>query len=286
MPLVNSKEMLLKAQKNRYAIGAFNVENMEMMQAVIAAAQAENAPVILQTTPSTLNYADTSLFVSMARALAEKASVPIAIHLDHGNSYNLCRQAAEDGYTSLMIDGSKLPIEENISLSRQVVQLASAMSPALSVEAELGRLGGKEDAVEVKHGEDIYTDPDEAARFANETGVDSLAVAIGTAHGFYKGDPMLDFERLALLKAAVSIPLVLHGSSGVSDEDVRRAISLGVCKVNFATELRVAYTQAARQCLESDIAIYDPKKYGVPARDAVTDIVRHRIRTCGAQNQA
>ncbi|MEG1268768.1 MAG: class II fructose-bisphosphate aldolase, partial [Oscillospiraceae bacterium] len=238
------------------------------------------------TTPSTLNYADTSLFVSMARALAEKASVPIAIHLDHGNSYNLCRQAAEDGYTSLMIDGSKLPIEENISLSRQVVQLASAMSPALSVEAELGRLGGKEDAVEVKHGEDIYTDPDEAARFANETGVDSLAVAIGTAHGFYKGDPMLDFERLALLKAAVSIPLVLHGSSGVSDEDVRRAISLGVCKVNFATELRVAYTQAVRQCLESDIAIYDPKKYGVPARDAVTDIVRHRIRTCGAQNQA
>ncbi|MEG2677643.1 MAG: class II fructose-bisphosphate aldolase, partial [Oscillospiraceae bacterium] len=232
MPLVNSKEMLLKAQKNRYAIGAFNVENMEMMQAVIAAAQAENAPVILQTTPSTLNYADTSLFVSMARALAEKASVPIAIHLDHGNSYNLCRQAAEDGYTSLMIDGSKLPIEENISLSRQVVQLASAMSPALSVEAELGRLGGKEDAVEVKHGEDIYTDPDEAARFANETGVDSLAVAIGTAHGFYKGDPKLDFERLALLKAAVSIPLVLHGSSGVSDEDVRRAISLGVCKVN------------------------------------------------------
>lgn len=282
MPLVNSRELLRDAQAHGYAVGAFNVENMEMMQAVVAAAEAESAPLILQTTPSTLRYAGPAVFAAMARAIAGKARVPVAIHLDHGDSFELCRQAAWDGYTSVMIDGSKLPLEDNIILVRRVVQMAGDISQQPAVEAELGRLGGKEDSLEVKPGEDIYTDPGEAARFVEETGIDSLAVAIGTAHGFYKGKPKLDFDRLAQLRDAVSVPLVLHGSSGVPDEDVQRAISLGVCKVNFATELRAAYTEAARQTLSGDPALYDPKKFGAPGREAVTKLVRHRIAVCGA----
>ncbi|MDO4292422.1 MAG: class II fructose-bisphosphate aldolase [Eubacteriales bacterium] len=280
MPRVNARELLLDAQAHHYAVGAFNVENMEMMQAVICAAEQEGAPIILQTTPSTIKYGDTALFASMARALAEKSPVPVAIHLDHGNSFALCIRAAGDGYTSIMIDGSALPMAENIALVRRVTEMAAAFSSRPCVEAELGKLGGKEDAVEVKPGEDIYTDPEEAARFAAETQIDSLAVAIGTAHGFYKGKPKLDFERLAQLQAAVSVPLVLHGSSGVPDEDVRRSIALGICKVNFATELRAAYTQAARECLDADAAVYDPKKFGERGREAVTRLVRHRIRVC------
>lgn len=282
MSFVNSRELLLDAREHGYAVGAFNVENMEMMQAVIRAAEAERAPVLLQTTPSTLKYGDTATFAAMARAMADRVAVPVAIHLDHGDSFALCRQAAEDGYTSLMIDGSKLPLEENIALTRSVTEMAASVPGRPCVEAELGRLGGKEDSLEVKAGEDLYTDPGEAARFVAETGVDSMAVAIGTAHGFYKGKPKLDFNRLAQLRDAVPVPLVLHGSSGVPDEDVARAISLGVCKVNFATELRAAYTQAVRGCLAADLDLYDPKKFGGPAREAVTALVRHRIAVCGA----
>jgi len=280
MPLVRSKELLMDAQKNHYAIGAFNVENMEMMQAVIAAAEAENAPVILQTTPSTLKYADTSLYCAMAKAITENTFVPVAIHLDHGNSVELCEKAAKDGYTSLMIDGSKLPLEQNISLTKKVVEMAKTYSVCPSVEAELGKLGGKEDDVEVKDGEDTCTDPKEAIQFVERTGIDSLAVAIGTAHGFYKGTPKLEFERLAQIRNNVSVPLVLHGSSGISDEDVIKAISLGICKVNFATELRVAYSDAVKACIHQDPAVYDPKKYGASGRDAVTELVRHRIKIC------
>ena len=279
MALVNTKQMLLDAQKNHYAIGAFNVENMEMMQAVITAAELEKLPVILQTTPSTLKYADTAVFAAMAEAMAKKATVPVAMHLDHGSSFELCKKAALDGYTSLMIDGSKLPLEENIELAKRVVELAKAQAFAPTVEAELGKLGGKEDDLEVKDGEDMCTDPQEAIEFVEKSGVDSLAVAIGTAHGFYKGTPKLEFERLAAIRDAVSVPLVLHGSSGVPDEDVKKAITLGVCKVNFATELRVAYTEAARKVI-ADESVYDPKKYGEKARENVIELVRHRMRIC------
>ena len=279
MALVNTKQMLLDAQKNHYAIGAFNVENMEMMQAVITAAELEKLPVILQTTPSTLKYADTALFAAMAEALAKKASVPVAMHLDHGSSFELCEMAAKDGYTSLMIDGSKLPLQENIELAKKVVELAKTFAYAPTVEAELGKLGGKEDDLEVKEGEDMCTDPEEAIEFVEKSGVDSLAVAIGTAHGFYKGTPKLEFERLAAIRDAVSVPLVLHGSSGVPDEDVKKAITLGVCKVNFATELRVAYTDAARKII-ADESVYDPKKYGAAGRENVIELVRHRMRIC------
>lgn len=280
MPLVRSKELLLDAQKNHYAVGAFNVENMEMMQAVIAAAEAENAPVILQTTPSTLKYADTSLYSAMAKAVAQKTFVPVAIHLDHGSSAELCEKAAKDGYTSLMIDGSKLPLDENIALAKQVVEMAKTFDICPSVEAELGKLGGKEDDLEVKEGEDTCTDPVEAVKFVEESGIDSLAVAIGTAHGFYKGEPKLEFERLAEINKVVSVPLVLHGTSGVSDEDVKKAISLGICKVNFATELRVAYSDAVKAYIANDPTVYDPKKYGAMGREAVTNLVCHRIKIC------
>lgn len=280
MPLVRSKELLLDAQKNHYAIGAFNVENMEMMQAVIAAAEAENAPVILQTTPSTLKYADTSLYSAMAKVVAENTFIPVAIHLDHGSSAELCEKAAKDGYTSLMIDGSKLPLEQNIELTKKVVEMAKTYSICPSVEAELGKLGGKEDDLEVKDGEDACTDPAEAIQFVEKTGIDSLAVAIGTAHGFYKGTPKLEFERLAEIRNNVSVPLVLHGSSGITDEDVIKAISLGICKVNFATELRVAYSDAVKACVNQDPSVYDPKKYGALGRKAVTALVRHRIKIC------
>ena len=280
MPLVRCKELLLDAQKNHYAIGAFNVENMEMIQAVITAAETENAPVILQTTPSTLKYADTSLFSAMAKAVAENTFGPVAIHLDHGNSLELCEKAAKDGYTSVMIDGSKLPLEENIKLTKTVVEMAKTYSACPSVEAELGMLGGKEDDVDVKDGEDSCTDPKEAIQFVEKTGIDSLAVSIGTAHGFYKGTPKLEFKRLAEIRNNVSVPLVLHGSSGIPDEDIVKAISLGICKVNFATELRVAYSDAVKACLQKDSSVYDPKKYGALGRDAVTTLVRHRIKVC------
>lgn len=286
MSLANGRQLLLDAQKHGYAVGAFNVENMEMVQAVVAAAVAENAPVILQTTPSTLRYAGTALFAGMAKGVAQGASVPVALHLDHGDSYALCEQAAVAGYSSIMIDGSKLPLDENIALAHRVVELSSSFPEHPAVEAELGKLGGKEDDLEVREGEDLYTNPAEAARFVAETGIDSLAVAIGTAHGFYKGKPKLDFTRLAQLRDTVPIPLVLHGSSGVPDEDVQHAISLGICKVNFATELRATYTDAVRTALSSDPSMYDPKKFGTLGREAVTALVRHRIAVCGAQNRA
>lgn len=283
MALVNSRGLLRDARANGYAVGAFNVENMEMMQAVIAGGGGRARAGHTSDDAIHIKIRGASSLRGHGRALAGKASVPVAMHLDHGDRFGLCQQAASDGYTSLMIDGSKLPLDENIALARRVVEMASGMSSRPCVEAELGKLGGKEDDLEVKPGEDLYTDPGEAARFVRETGIDSLAVAIGTAHGFYKGKPRLAFERLTQIREAVDIPLVLHGSSGVPDEDVQRAVSMGVCKVNFATELRAAYTQAVRDCLAHDAALYDPKKYGGPAREAVISLVRHRIKICAGK---
>ncbi len=285
MSLVNSKAMLLEAQQSGYAVGAFNVENMEMMQAVVEAAVAENSPVILQTTPSTLKYANTNIFASMASALAEQVDIPIALHLDHGDSFELCEKAAKDGYTSLMIDGSKLSLEGNIELTHKVARLAKTFSIPPTVEAELGKLGGKEDDLVVSDKDALYTNPDDAIRFVEQTGIDSLAVAIGTAHGFYKGTPKLEFDLLKKISDSLSVPLVLHGSSGISDEDVKKAISLGICKVNFATELRAAYTEAVRKEIGDNLELYDPKKFGDAARKAVIMLVRHRITVCGSSNK-
>ena len=240
--LVSSKELLLDAQKNGYAVGAFNVENMEMVQAVIAAAEELNSPVIMQTTPSTLKYADADYFYANVACAAKKANVPVVMHLDHGSSFELAMKAFRAGYTSIMIDGSHSIFEENIAITKSVVD---ACHPAfVPVEAELGKVGGKED--DLDGGAGGYTDPAEAAEFVERTGVDFLAVAIGTAHGVYKGIPKLDLDRLSEIRKVVSIPLVLHGTSGVPDETVKECIKRGICKVNYATDLRIAFTEGVK----------------------------------------
>jgi tagatose 1,6-diphosphate aldolase GatY/KbaY len=261
MAFVGTKEILLAAQKGHYAVGAFNIENMEMAQAIIQAGEELNAPLIIQTTPSTLKYASPYLFCAMVKTLAEASKIPIAMHLDHGASFEECCQTIRAGYTSVMIDGSKLSFEDNIAVTKKVVEMAACSS--VPVEAELGTVGGKEDTHEVKDKDALYTNPAQAKEFAERTGISSFAVAIGTAHGFYKGIPKLDFDRLKQILDVVSIPLVLHGASGVPDDSVRQSITLGICKVNFATELRAHYTDACRKVL-TDPEVFDPKNMEPP----------------------
>lgn len=282
MPLTTTEEILLKAQQGHYAVGAFNVENMEMIQAVMAAAEELQAPVIMQTTSSTVRYAGLDYYYANVLTAAKRASVPIAIHLDHGDSFDLAMQALRVGYTSIMIDGSHKAYEENIALSKAVVD---ACKPSgIPVEAELGKVGGKEDDVEAKG--DAYTDPQQAAEFVKRTGVSSLAVAIGTAHGVYSGVPVLDVQRLSEIREVVSIPLVLHGASGLSDEAVEECIRRGICKVNFATELRIAYSNGVKATLAEKPDTIDPKAYGKVGREAVKNLVMNRMRVCGCAGKA
>lgn len=283
MSLVSSKALLLKAQRGGYAVGAFNVENMEMMQAVVAAAEELRAPVLIQTTPSTLRYAKPAVFAAMAKALAEAATVPIAMHLDHGSSAELAREALIGGYTSVMIDGSPLPFEENVAVSAEVVRFCHAAG--VSVEAELGCVGGKEDDLE-RGTDDPYTDPAQAAEFVRRTGIDSLAVAIGTAHGVYKGEPHLDLERLTAIREVVDVPLVLHGTSGVPEDVVAACIDRGICKVNYATDLRLAYTDGLRAALEAKPDAFDPKVYGAAGRESVRRYVMGKMRLCRCDGKA
>lgn len=282
MSLVTSKEMLLKAQQGGYAVGAFNVENMEMMLAVIEAAEEENAPVMLQTTPSTVKYASLEIFAAMIKARAEKATVPVCIHLDHGTDYELAKGAMEAGYTSVMIDGSHDSFEDNIAKTKQVVEFAK--TKGIPVEAELGSVGGKEDDLVAEGNRN--TDPEEAKEFVARTGVDSLAIGIGTAHGFYVGTPVLDIELVAKVREVVDVPLVLHGASGLSDEDVSECVKRGMCKVNFATELRVAYTDATKKFAQEDPKAFDPKKYGKVSMEAVKEQVKYRMQVCGCIGKA
>ena len=283
MALVTSKELMLNAQKNHYAIGAFNVENMEMVQAVIAAAEELRSPVILQTTPGTLKYAPPELFYANVAAAAKAASVPVVMHLDHGSSFELAMRAFRAGYTSIMIDGSQKAFEENILLTKAVVDACHAGS--VPVEAELGKVGGKEDDLDGGAGNG-YTVPEEAAEFVARTGVDFLAVAIGTAHGVYKGIPKLDVERISRIAELVSVPLVLHGTSGVPDETVKECIARGMCKVNYATDLRIAFTEGVKEYLQKDPKVYDPKKYGAAGREKVKQYVMQKIKVCGSDGKA
>ncbi|MDD3219386.1 MAG: class II fructose-bisphosphate aldolase [Lachnospiraceae bacterium] len=282
MPLVDSKEMLLNARKNGYAVGAFNAENMEMVKAIIAAAEEVKAPVMIQTTPSTIKYGSSATYAAIVKAEAEKASVPVCMHLDHGSSYELAVECIANGYTSVMIDGSKEQFEDNIAVTKKTVEYAHAKG--IPVEAELGKVGGKEDDLEVK--DDIYTNVDEAVTFVEKTGVDSLAIAIGTAHGFYKGTPILDKERLSEIAKVVSIPLVLHGASGISDAEVADCVSRGISKVNFATELRVAFTDAGKKLYKEAPDTFDPKAYGKVGIQAVKELVMNRMKVCGCDGKA
>ena len=280
MAYVTSEEMLLKAQKGGYAVPALNAENLEMIQAIIEAASETNSPVIIQTTSSTVKYLTLDEAYAMVYAMASKASVPVCLHLDHCESFEGVMQAIKAGYSSVMIDGSKSDFETNVSLTKKVVSSAHAMS--VPVEAELGTVGGKEDSLS---GHVAYTDPDKAVEFAANTGIDIFAVAIGTSHGIYKAEPKLDFDLLKKINQRISTPLVLHGASGIPDRMIKETIKYGICKVNFATELRIAATKAVRLAL-NDTEMFDPKKYLGPARQAVKELAISKIKLCGSENKA
>ena len=282
MPLVTSKDMLVKAKAGGYAVGAFNGENLEMIQAIIAAAEEVQAPVIVQTTSSTIRYASPAIYAGIVKGIAEKASVPVALHLDHGNSYELAVECVNHGYSSIMIDGSHGTFEENVAITNQVIHYCRERG--IPVEAELGKVGGKEDDVIAEN--DMNTDVDEAVEFYRQTQVDFLAIAIGTAHGFYHGTPHLNKERINEIAARLPIPLVLHGTSGIADEEVADCVRRGMCKVNYATELRDTYTKAVKEVLASDEHVFDPKVYGKAAREAVKQVVMSHMKNIGSDGKA
>ena len=299
MPLVTSKEFFKRAYDEKFAIGAFNVNNMEIIQGIVDAAKEEKAPLILQVSAGARKYASPIYLKKLVEAAVEDSNLPIVLHLDHGDSFEICKQCIDDGFTSVMIDASHLPFEENIATTKKVVEYAH--DRGVVVEAELGRLSGIEDAINVDKKDASFTIPEEAAEFVERTGVDSLAIAIGTSHGAYKfkGEPRLDFERLEKIsKLLPNYPLVLHGAStvlpefvdlcnqyggnipgaqGVPEDMLRKAASLGVCKINIDTDLRLAMTAAIRKSLIENPSNFDPRKYLGDGRTAIKEMVRHKI---------
>lgn len=279
MSIISSNNMLKKAQKENYAVPAFNIHNLETMQVVVETVAELQSPVILAGTPGTYSYAGTENIIAIAYELSKKHNVPLALHLDHHESYQDIINKIDAGVRSVMIDGSHFPFEENINIVKQVVEYAHRYD--VSVEAELGRLGGIEDDLVVDAKDALYTNPQQAVEFIEKTGIDSLAIAIGTAHGLYKSDPKLDFDRLSEIRSIVDIPLVLHGASGVPDKDVRECIKRGICKVNVATELKIAFADALKSYLIENPDANDPRHYMKPAKLAMKDIVKKIITTCG-----
>lgn len=299
MPLVGTREMFQRAYKEGYAVGAFNVNNMEILQGIVEGATETKAPLILQVSAGARKYASHPYLMHLVKAALETTDIPIALHLDHGDSFELCKSCIDGGFTSVMIDGSKLPYEENVALTKKVVEYAHPKG--ISVEAELGRLAGIEDAVSVAERDAIYTDPEQAVDFVKRTECDSLAVAIGTSHGAYKfkSTPQLDFERLEKIASLLpGFSIVLHGASsvpqelvdlcnkyggnlpgakGVPEEMLRRAAKSAVCKINIDTDLRLATTATIRKVFTELPAEFDPRKYLGPAREAIKNIVKHKI---------
>lgn len=300
MTLVTSTEMFRKAQAGGYAIGAFNVNNMEIIQGIIEAAKEENSALILQVSAGARKYANSIYLKKLVEAAVEDSGLDIVLHLDHGEDFDIVKKCIDDGFTSVMIDASHHPFEENVRLTREVVEYAHARG--VVVEAELGRLAGVEDAISVSKEDATYTDPDQAVEFVERTGIDSLAVAIGTSHGAYKfkGEPKLDFERLEIIGNKLpNTPLVLHGAStvlpefvalcnkyggnipgaqGVPEDMLRRAAGMKVAKINIDTDLRLAMTAAIRQFLAENPSEFDPRKYLGPARTAIKGMVKHKIK--------
>ena len=300
MALITTKEMFAKSLNSDYAIGAFNVNNMEIIQGIVDAACIENAPLILQVSAGARKYAKPAYLIKLVEAAIEDTGLDIALHLDHSEDFEICKKCVDDGFTSVMIDGSKHPFEENIAMTKEVVDYAH--EHGVVVEAELGRLAGVEDNVNVDARSATFTDPDEAVEFVERTGVDSLAVAIGTSHGAYKfkGTPYLDFDRLRKIHEILpETPLVLHGASsvlkefvdrcnqyggeipgaqGVPEDMIREAVKWGVCKVNIDTDLRLAMTAEIRRIFKESPSEFDPRKYLGPGREAITRMVRHKIK--------
>jgi fructose-bisphosphate aldolase, class II len=300
MPLVSTKEMFKKAYTGGYAIGAFNVNNMEILQAIVEAGDEEKAPLILQVSSGARKYARHEYLIKLVEAAVETSHIPIALHLDHGDTFDLCKSCVDGGFSSVMIDGSKYSFAENIALTKKVVEYAHAKG--VTVEAELGKLAGVEDDVKVASHEATYTDPDQAKEFVEKTGCDSLAIAIGTSHGAYKfkGEAKLDFARLEKIsKLLPNFPIVLHGASsvpeylveycnkyggkipgakGVPEEMLRKAAGMAVCKINIDTDLRLAMTGTIRKVFYEDPAEFDPRKYLGPARDEIKKLVKHKMK--------
>ena len=310
MPLVTTKEMFEKSMKEGFAIGAFNVNNMELIQGIVDAAAENNSPVILQASSSAIKYARINYLMKMVEAAVEEhPNIPIAIHLDHGPDFETCKMCVDNGFTSVMFDGSKYDFEENIRLTKEVVDYAHAHG--VVVEAELGKLAGIEDDVNVSASDAMYTDPAQAEEFVRRTGVDSLAIAIGTSHGAYKfkGEAKLRFDILKQIKERIpNTPIVLHGAStvipelvetcnsyggdipgakGVPDEILHEASLSGVSKINVDTDLRLAFTGEIRKSLAENPSAFDPRKYLTPAREKITEVVEHKIRDVfGSSNKA
>ena len=301
MPLVTTKEMFEKSMKEGFAIGAFNVNNMELIQGIVDAAAENNSPVILQASSSAIKYARINYLMKMVEAAVEEhPNIPIAIHLDHGPDFETCKMCVDNGFTSVMFDGSKYDFEENIRLTKEVVDYAHAHG--VVVEAELGKLAGIEDDVNISASDAMYTDPAQAEEFVRRTGVDSLAIAIGTSHGAYKfkGEAKLRFDILKQIKERIpNTPIVLHGAStvipelvnmcneyggnipgakGVPDEILHEASISGVSKINVDTDLRLAMTGAIREVFKNEPSVFDPRKYLSPARELIEETVEHKIR--------
>ena len=309
MPLVTTKEMFEKSMKEGFAIGAFNINNMEILQGIVDAAQKQNSPVILQASSGAIKYARIKYLMKMVEAATEETTIPIAIHLDHGADFEACKMCIDNGFTSVMIDGSKYSFEENIEITKKVVDYAHERG--VVVEAELGQLAGIEDDVNVSESDAKYTDPEQAKEFVERTGCDSLAIAIGTSHGAYKfkGEAKLRMDILKEIKEKIpNTPIVLHGAStvipelvetcnkyggdipgakGVPDEILHTASISGVSKINVDTDLRLAFTSEIRKTLVENPGAFDPRKYLTPAREKITEIVEHKIKNVfGSSNKA
>lgn len=278
MYLVSTRNMLAQAQRDGYAVPAFNIHNLETIQVVMETAAEMSSPVILAGTPSTFSYAGSDYLIAICQQAAERYKVPVALHLDHHEDIPDIFQKVSAGVRSAMIDASHFPFEENIQIVKQVVNYCHQWD--CTVEAELGRLGGQEDDLVVDAADALFTDPDSAVTFIQQTGIDSLAVAIGTAHGMYKNEPRLDFDRLHKIRQKTEIPLVLHGASGIPNADVLRCIDLGICKVNVATELKIAFSDAIKHYFLENPEATDPRHYLVPGKAAMKAVVMDKIRVC------
>lgn len=280
--LVTGKDILTTANIKGFAVGAFNINNMECLQAVIAAAEKKQSAVIIQTSEGAIKYAGLDYLSSMVRLAAKKASIPVVLHLDHGTTYETIINCIASGWTSVMFDGSHYDLENNIKFTKEIVKVAHACG--VSVEAELGRLSGIEDQIAVDEKDAMFTDPEEARVFVSETGVDSLAIAIGTAHGVYKGKPKLDFERLSKIKSLLKLPIVLHGASGISEKDLTKAIKLGVNKINIDTDIRLAFKQGFEQVIKEKPEEFDPRKLCGSAKERVQKVVEEKIDIFNLKN--
>jgi fructose-bisphosphate aldolase, class II len=284
LSLVTLKKVLEAAEAGSYSVGAFNVHSLEVIPAVLEVAAQEQAPIILQFTEGTLKFCGYDNVRVLAGYLARVAPVPVVLHFDHGASYELAAKAIQAGFSSVMIDASKRPFAENVAATRRVVELAHAC--CVSVEAELGRVAGKEENITVSAAEATYTDVEAARRFVAETGVDALAVAVGTVHGFYRWAPRLAHDLIARLHQAVPVPLVLHGGSGVPEDEIRQAVTGGIRKVNVATEAKDAWARALRRSLAEQPEEYDPRPILTPVKAAVQEVVRGKIRLFGSNGKA